>query len=300
MSKIKTDMPESSQHYIVGQYQERVTQAELAREHNCSIRQIRNILFNNGLCSHPEGRHNSEVHFDNVDESIENVMKVSKVNPKEQSKENVLIIPDLHAPFIRDGYLEFCKKMKKKWGTTQTYFLGDLLDNHYMSFHDSDPDGFSASEELDKAISQLKEFHQAFPQAKVTLGNHDSIPNRKAFNAGISNAWVKTVEEVLDFYGWQYNDVFWHNSIMICHGLGRKASARMKQDMVSVIQGHYHSESYIKYQVGTDRKTFAMQLGCGFDNNSYAAAYSRWFSRQHINVGILVEGKLPIIEYMEL
>jgi len=299
MSKIRTDMSDSQQNYIVSQYQERVTQADLAHEHDVSVRQIRNVLYNHGLCAHPEGG-NPDNHFKDTQEDVDIKLKGSNINPKLQSTENVLIIPDLHAPFIRDGYLEFCKKMQRKWGTTKTYFLGDLLDNHYMSFHDTDPDGYSANEELNKAIAQLAEFYQAFPEANVLMGNHDSIPSRKAFSSGISNRWIKSVAEVLKFSGWTYSDVCWHNGIMLCHGIGRKASSRMKQDMVSVIQGHYHSESYIRYQVGTDRKTFAMQLGCGIDNNTYAMAYGRWYPRQHVNLGILVEGKLPIIEYMEL
>jgi len=190
--------------------------------------------------------------------------------------------------------------MYKKWKCKEVYFLGDLLDNHYMSFHDTDPDGYSANEEFKKAIVQLKEFNKAFPVAKVTVGNHDNIPNRKAFNAGLSNHWIRSVGEMLKFKNWRYADVWWHNDIMICHGLGMQAFSRMKKDMVSVIQAHLHSKSYIIYEVGVDRKTFAMQLGCGIDNNTFAMAYGKWYPRQHINVGILKDGKMPIVEYMSL
>lgn len=300
MTRIKTDIPDIAQEYIVGQYQENSTQADLAREHDVSIRQIRNILYNHGLCSHPEGNNHSDIHFQDVKESTGMQTKVSNLNPKTISRNNVLIIPDLHAPFVREHYLNFCKFIYGKWNCKEVYFLGDLLDNHYASFHETDPDGYSANVELQKAITQLEGFHKAFPVAKVVLGNHDNIPNRKAFNAGISNKWIKGIDEILDFPGWEYSDVFWHNGIMICHGLGRQAHARMKEDMVSVIQGHYHSKSYITYQVGTDRKTFAMQLGCGIDNNTYAMAYGKWYPRQHINVGVLIEGDLPLIEYMDL
>jgi len=213
---------------------------------------------------------------------------------------NVLLIPDLHAPFIRKGYLEFCIAMKKKWNCKEVYFLGDLLDNHYMSFHDTDPDGYSANDELERAIVQLDGFHKAFPVARVVLGNHDNIPDRKAFNAGLSKRWIKGVGEVLGFKNWEYKDVWWHNNIMMCHGIGMQAHTRMKNDMVSVIQGHFHSKTSIIYQVGVDRKTFAMQLGCGIDNNTFAMAYGKWYPRQHINIGVLLEGKTPLIEYMDL
>ena len=213
---------------------------------------------------------------------------------------NILIIPDPHAPFIRDGYLDFCIEMKKKWECEKIIFLGDLIDNHYSSFHETDPDGYSATEELDKAIEQIQGFYSAFPHAVVTIGNHDAIPNRKAFSSGVSARWVKSVDEMLKVPNWEFKETHWEGNIMFCHGLGRKAHTRMKQDMVSVVQGHYHSESYIRYQVGRDRKTFAMQLGCGIDHRAYAAAYAKHFMRQHINVGVLLKGKVPLIEYMEL
>ena len=215
-------------------------------------------------------------------------------------KHNVLVIGDLHAPFIRNGYLEFCIEMKKKWKCQKVVFIGDLIDNHYSSYHETDPDGYSAIEELEKAKRQIRGFYRAFPQAIVTIGNHGSIPDRKAFTSGISKSWIKSISEMLNTPNWTYVDSHWDNDILYCHGLGRKAHTRMKQDMVSVVQGHYHSESYIRYQVGRDRKTFAMQIGCGIDNNKYAMAYAKNFMRQHINVGIVLKNKIPILEYMDL
>ena len=213
---------------------------------------------------------------------------------------NILIIPDLHAPFVRIGYLDFCIEMKRKWDCDKIIFIGDLVDNHYSSFHETDPDGLSAKEELDQAINQIQAFYSAFPYATVLIGNHDSIPNRKAFTGGVSSRWVKSIKEMLQVPNWDFKVEHWEGNILFCHGMGRKAKGRMKQDMVSIVQGHYHSESYIIYQVGTDRKTFAMQLGCGMDNNTYASAYAKNFMRQHINVGILLGGKTPLIEYMDL
>ena len=75
----------------------------------------------------------------------------------------------------------------------------------------------------------------------------------------------------------------------------------MQQDLISTVQGHYHSESYIKYSVGKRSKLFAMQIGCGVDDKSYAMAYGKYFAKNHINCGVVLEnGKLPVIEYMDL
>ena len=221
-------------------------------------------------------------------------------NKSGSAQKNILIIPDLHAPFIRDGYLEFCIDMYSKWDCNQVIFLGDLVDNHYSSYHETDPDGLSATEELNKAKKQINQFYKAFPYATVLIGNHDAIPNRKAFTSGVSKAWVKSISEVLDVPNWEFKQGHWEGKTYLCHGMKKKAKQRMMDDMTNVIQGHYHSESYIYYNVGADRKTFAMQLGCGIDNNNYAMAYARDFSRQHINLGILLNGETPVIEYMLL
>ena len=216
-------------------------------------------------------------------------------------EERMLIIPDPHAPFILENYLEFCKKMYNKYRCTDVMFTGDLLDNHYTSYHETDPDGHSARLELDKAINQLKQWHIAFPIAKVCLGNHDRIPQRKAMTAGISQRWIKTVDEILKFEGWEFAEEFVINNVLYCHGECRKAKQRANSDLISVVQGHYHSESYIYFSVGRTYKIFAMQLGCGFDKNAYALAYGKHFNKPHINCGIVLDnGRHPIIEYMKL
>jgi len=218
----------------------------------------------------------------------------------QKGNENTLIIPDLHAPFIRSGYFEFCVNVRKMYNCENVIFLGDIIDNHFSSFHDTDPDGFGARMELLEAKKQTKRFYDEFTEAVVLIGNHDAIPDRKAFKSGLSKSWVRNIDEVLNTPFWNYKDEHWINNIMVVHGTARKAKSRMMQDMCSVIQGHYHSESYIHFMVGKDRRTFAMQLGCGFDHKSYAAAYARNFARQHINCGVLINNELPIIKYMDL
>ena len=213
----------------------------------------------------------------------------------------VLIVGDLHAPFTREGYLEFCMEIYTKYDCNQVVFIGDLIDNHFSSFHDTDPDGHGAAEELRLAKAQIQEWYKIFPKAKVCIGNHDLIPIRKAFNAGLSTQWIKPIEEVLNTPNWTYDEEFIIDNVIYVHGTGRKAYNRMLADLISVVQGHYHSESYIKYSVGKFRKMFAMQVGCGVNDKSYAMAYGKHFDKMHINCGVVLdEGQLPILEYMKL
>lgn len=213
--------------------------------------------------------------------------------------ERILIIGDLHAPFIRKGYFEFCCNIYDKYNCNKVIFIGDCIDSHFSSFHDTDPDGLSGSEELRLAKLDIKKWYKKFPNAKVCLGNHDLIPQRKAFNAGIVSSWVKTVGEVLDTPKWEYAEKFIINEILFTHGTGRKARQRAKADLISVVQGHYHSESYLEFYVGQKYKIFAMQIGCGVDDQSYAMAYGKNFAKNHINCGVIING-MPILEYMDL
>ena len=92
----------------------------------------------------------------------------------------VLVIGDLHEPFCLDGYLQFCKDTYAKYNCNKVVFIGDCIDSHYSSFHETDPDGMGGGEELELAIKRLARWIEAFPVADVTIGNHDRIISRKA------------------------------------------------------------------------------------------------------------------------
>jgi len=94
---------------------------------------------------------------------------------KYDKSNKVLVINDIHLPFEVEDALEFCLAMKKKWRTNIVVFTGDVFDNHKSSYHESDPDGMSAGDELRLAIKKLKKWHKAFPRAKVCIGNHDKL-----------------------------------------------------------------------------------------------------------------------------
>ena len=49
------------------------------------------------------------------------------------------IIGDTHLPYELDGYLEFCQETFDRWGVNKVVHIGDFVDNHSLSFHDSEP-----------------------------------------------------------------------------------------------------------------------------------------------------------------
>jgi hypothetical protein len=215
--------------------------------------------------------------------------------------DNVLIIGDLHAPFTLPKYLEFCKEQQKKFNCGKVIFIGDIIDNHYSSYHESDPDGLSAGDELDKAIKDIQKYYEAFPTATVIIGNHDRLVHRKAFSGGVSKRWIKEYKDVLNVPNWEFVEGLELFNVNINHGEGGTARTKMKKELQSQIQGHLHSDFYVEYIVGKNFRIFGMQVGCGVDHKSYAMSYGRNFKKPAIGCGVLLnKGTLPIIIPMKL
>ncbi len=70
---------------------------------------------------------------------------------KAKNTERVLVIGDLHTPFEHEDYLAHCKAVAKQYKTTHTIFIGDVIDAHFSSYHETNPDGYGAGEELERA-----------------------------------------------------------------------------------------------------------------------------------------------------
>ena len=273
--------------------------SKFCEEKNLTVRLIR---YTNPKWKDVEGKRYQEYHkgFKILSEDIEADIVELEEEKIEDMSGNVLVIGDLHTPFVKDGYLKFCKKIYNKYKCNRVVFIGDILDNHYSSYHETIPDGHGAEKELLMAKKQIAEFYREFPIANVCIGNHDRIPNRKSVTSGLSSHWIKDLKEVLCTENWDYSEYFIIDDVEYTHGTGRKAINRSRQDMISVVQGHYHSDSYINFFVGKNSKrTFAMQIGCGIQESEYAFAYGKDFAKPHINVGIVINGNLPIIEYMD-
>lgn len=88
-------------------------------------------------------------------------------------KSRVLVVGDLHEPFSHAKYLDFCIDTYNNFNCNKVVLIGDLIDNHATSNWGSDPEGKSAADELELAVEKLKLWYKQFPEATVTLGNHD-------------------------------------------------------------------------------------------------------------------------------
>ena len=215
--------------------------------------------------------------------------------------ERVLIIGDLHEPFCLDGYLDFCKEQYNKYFCNRVIFIGDIIDNHYSSYHESDADGLGGGDELELAIKKISKWYKAFPDATVIIGNHDRIIMRKAQTGAIPTKWIKSYKEVLEVPNWDFRESLIIDDVLYIHGEGGTARSRMKKDLNSVVQGHLHTQAYCEHLVGSNFKIFGMQVGCGVNAKTYAMAYAKNYGKPAIGCGVVLEdGKRPFNILMDL
>jgi len=215
--------------------------------------------------------------------------------------DNVLVIGDLHAPFTLPKYLKFCREQQELYNCGTVIFIGDIIDNHYSSYHESDPDGYGAGEELDRAIDMIADWYGTFPKAHVIIGNHDRLVYRKAYSSGVSKKWIKDYKDVLNTPDWEFVENIELNKVNYNHGEGGTAKNRIKSELQSQIQGHLHTQLYVEYLVGATFIVFGMQVGCGVDNKSYAMAYGKHFKKPAIGCGVVLnKGTLPIAIPMKM
>jgi len=217
-----------------------------------------------------------------------------------KEEQRILVIGDLHEPFCLDGYLQFCKETYANYNCNRVVFIGDVIVAHASSYHEQDPDGMGGGDELDLAIKKLKRWYKSFPDADVMIGNHDRIAYRKAFTGGIPKRWMKPFEEVLETPNWRYLESLEIDNVLYEHGEGGQAFTKAKNNMMSSVCGHTHTEGYVRWLVGKKFKVFAMQVGCGVDSTAYATAYAKNFKKQVIGCGVVVGGHTAFNVLMDL
>jgi len=214
---------------------------------------------------------------------------------------NVLCIGDLHEPFCLDKYLDFCIEQKERFFITDVIFIGDIIDNHYSSYHETDADGLGGADELELAISRISRWYKAFPNATVILGNHDRMCMRKAQTSSIPSKWIRTYKEVLEVPKWSFVERLELDGVQYIHGEGGTARTKCRADMMNTVQGHLHTQAYCEHYVGKRFRVFGMQVGCGIDHDSYAMAYAKYGKKPAIGVGVILNnGQIPINLLMPL
>tara|TARA_R110000772_G_scaffold102234_1_gene202897 strand:- start:32 stop:751 length:720 start_codon:yes stop_codon:yes gene_type:complete len=217
-----------------------------------------------------------------------------------KDEQRILIIGDLHAPFDLEEYFDHCKQVYAKMNCNRVVFIGDVIDNHYSSYHETDANGLSGGDELELAIDRLSRWYEEFPDADVTIGNHDRLVMRKAQTSNVPKQWIKDYKDVLNTPNWNFTERVVYDNVQYVHGEAGTARTKSKADMMSTVQGHLHTQCYTEFSVGRNFKVFGMQVGCGIDFDTYAMAYAKAGKKPAIGCGVVIGGHTAINCLMEL
>lgn len=211
--------------------------------------------------------------------------------------DRILCISDMHHPYAHPDTIAFLAAIKKKYKPTRIVCLGDEVDAHAMSFHDSDPELMSAGDELEAAIEELEPLYKLFPKMDLIDSNHGSMAYRRGKHAGMPRKYIRDYNDVLDApAGWKWHmdlllSIPGNNQLYFHHGLCKDVLKVVQQRGVCVIQGHFHTEFRISYLGNPNHLLWGMSVGCSIDSKSLAFAYDRTnLGRPIVGHGIVLNG----------
>lgn len=224
----------------------------------------------------------------------------------EPDNSRILLISDLHVPYHHPDTLEFLQYLVDKYEPTRVICLGDELDKHALSFHDSDPNLPSAGDELKLSLPVIKRLKEMFPVMDILESNHGSLLYRKAHHHGIPKEYLKSYNDVLgvdDGWKWHYDmvlDLPDGNKCYLHHGKSANVTKTSQTMSMCAIQGHFHETFKVEYWGNPVSLYWAMQCGCLINDKSYAFNYNNVnLKRPIIGTGLIINSQ-PVLEPMVL
>lgn len=211
--------------------------------------------------------------------------------------DKILVISDLHIPYHHPDSIDFLREIKRVYKPDRIINIGDEVDNHAMSFHDSDPDLHSASQELLLARKYIKQLERLFPKMDLIESNHGSLYYRKAKTHGIPKCAILPYNDLLGVgKGWK-----WYPELILkmsngqkCyfhHGRATDVTKVSREYGMPAVQGHYHEKFKIEYWANTEQLCWGLQVGCLADDKSLALAYNNTnLKRPIVGCGIIIGG----------
>lgn len=238
--------------------------------------------------------------------SINNILNRDK--PLQDGKDNsrILFISDMHIPYHHQDTFRFLQHLKDKYNPTRIICLGDELDKHALSFYDSDPDLYSAGDELKASLPFIQQLYKMFPEMDILESNHGSLVWRKAKANGIPKHYIKSYNDVLgvsDSWQWHFDmtiDLPNGQKCYVHHGKASDSLKLSQQMSMNAVQGHYHTRFKIDYWSNPNELYWGMNCGCLINDDSIAFAYNNVnLGRPIIGTGLVIDS-IPVLEPMIL
>lgn len=218
---------------------------------------------------------------------------------------SILVLSDMHHPYSHPDTLKFLKAVKSKYRPDSVVCIGDEVDFHALSYHESNPDLDSAGTELAKAIKALKPIYKLFPKCTVIESNHGSMILRKALSGGIPSKAIRGYNDVLDAprgWRWVFDTIIdtAMGPVYFCHGKSGTPGRLASQYGMSTVQGHFHEKSQISYISTPEKLMFDAHTGCLADDKSLALGYNKVNPKRPIVSLLVIENGVPHLVPMVL
>ena len=223
-----------------------------------------------------------------------------------EDNSRILFISDLHIPFHHQDSFAFLRHLKQKYNPTRVICLGDELDKNSLSYHEKNPDLYSAGHELQVSLPFIHELESIFPKMDILESNHGSLVWRKAQSSGIPKHYIKSYQDVLGVGdGWK-----WHFDMVIdlpdgsqCYVHHGKTSdiVKLSQTMsMHAVSGHFHEKFKIDFWANPQGLYWGLSCGCLIDDNALAFNYNNVnLKRPLIGTGLVIDS-IPVLEPMIL
>lgn len=220
-------------------------------------------------------------------------------------RQSILVLSDMHHPYCHPDTLPFLKAVKAKYQPTDVVCIGDEIDAHDMSFHDSDPDLDSSGAELEKAIKSLQPIYKLFPKVTVIESNHGSMVFRKALVGKIPRKAIKSYNDILDApkgWKWVFDTIIKTplGPVYFCHGKSSAPGRLASQYGMSAVQGHFHEKAQINYISTPEKLMFDAHTGCLANDKSLALGYNKINPKRPIVSLLVIDNGVPHIIPMVL
>ncbi len=215
---------------------------------------------------------------------------------------NTLVISDLHLPYEHAKALEFCCRVRDTYKCDRVIQIGDMFDWHSCSFHEHDPALPSPKHELEAGARHVAKWVKEFPELIITKGNHDAIPARQLFKAGLPEDMLRSLNDMYHTPGWKWVDEYimpgGRHKIWFKHHWAPSVVNRGGDGGFSIVAGHVHSKAQIVWAQWPSHSTFSLLTGCLINTKHRAYAYNRHDARRPILACATIQHGEPHIHRM--
>ena len=222
----------------------------------------------------------------------------------------VLIIADTHAPCMLERYPYWLKTIYEQWSCDRVVHIGDLVDWASISYHPKAPSLKNSEVEFEQAMDQVQALYKLFPRVDWLIGNHDALSERQALDCGLPTLVLKDYAKLWKVDKWTVHPRFADlmiDGIIYRHGDKGRGGAMpafsnaQSEFAKGLVQGHWHASAGVMYGANKNRRYFGLQVGCGINISKSAMDYGKKFSKRPVlGCGIVIDGKFPLFEPMEL